>query len=98
MLRDPCDTHQTSNIIHQTSITFRPPFSLAPPSPVLRLISLRLSAADRALPCVHRLACSRAQSTPALLHSPALAREWARARRWLLPMLPPLRACLLIRE
>src|SRR5512132_4103793 len=78
--------------------TCRRLFASAPLSPVLRLISLRLSAADRALPCVHRLACSRAQSTPALLRSLALARAWARARRWLLPMPPPLRACLLIRE
>src|SRR5712672_2174991 len=84
--------------IRRFLLTCRRLFASAPPSLVLRLISLRLSAADRALPCVHRLACSRAQSTPALLRSPALAQAWARARCWLLPMPPPLRARLLIRE
>src|SRR6185369_10818731 len=79
-------------------LTFRRLFASAPASPILLLISLRLSAVNRAPPYGHRLVCSRARSRPALLRSLAFARGWARARRWLLPMPPPLRACLSIQE
>src|SRR6266511_6416419 len=81
-------------------LTCRRLFASVPASPVLLLICLRLrlSAANRALPYVHRLACSRARSTRALLRLLALVRAWAHARRWLLPMLQPLRPCPLIRE
>src|SRR5207249_11585099 len=91
-------THQTSNIIHQTSIIFRPPFSSAPASPVLLLICLRPSAANRALPYAHRLVCNRGRSARAQLRLPAPALAWARVRHWLLPMLQPHRPCPLIRE